>query len=167
MKDSDYCHTHRADLDAAVRFGSPEQARAAARGVRRKAPTLQQLAMERVEAAAEHLLGPYFQSLGIVGWTEDNEPIIDMAKASMEVGRSNSGKVKLTNIADLGARIAAAEKLMDRTLGRPTQRTEELSSGGGSLQEMSDEGLEEMVERSRELRSGLREARERMERERA
>jgi hypothetical protein len=46
----------------------------------------------------------------------------------MEIGRSNTGAVNLSQIADLGARMAAAERLMDRVYGKPKQ-TQEITGG--------------------------------------
>jgi hypothetical protein len=88
---------------------------------------------QRVEAAVDQLLAPYFRTLGIVGWTHDGEPVVDEKAGAMEVGRSHTGREFLTDIPNLGARIAAAEKLLDRVYGRPKQTQEIAGMDAGPL----------------------------------
>jgi len=70
----------------------------------------------------------------------------------MEVGRSNTGSVFLTSIADLGARIAAAEKLQDRVYGKPKQALEHSGPEGSAIDarvEIDDETREAVRELGR------------------
>ncbi len=97
-------------------------------GGRPREPKLIDVMVRRVEAAADKVMEAHFRALGVVGWTKEGAPIIDESAAAMEVGRSHLGKVYLTDIADLGARQAAADKLLDRVYGR-TRQAVELSGG--------------------------------------
>lgn len=119
LKGSDKCLSH---ADAKAREAVGFIARNGKAG-RKPRPKPDELIRQRLQAAVDYVLAPHFQALGIVGWTDDGEPIVDMDRAAMEVGRSNSGKVFLTEIADLGGRIGAAEKLMDRGFGKATNVT--------------------------------------------
>lgn len=119
LKGSDKCLSH---ADAKAREAVGFIARNGKAG-RKPRPKPDELIRQRLQAAVDYVLAPHFQALGIVGWTQEGMPIVDMSQAAMEVGRSNSGKVSLTEIADLGGRIAAAEKLMDRGFGKSTQPT--------------------------------------------
>ena len=60
---SDHCRAHDPQLPAATRFGTPEQAAQAARGVERRAPGVMELLHKRVEERAEEVLAPYFEAL--------------------------------------------------------------------------------------------------------
>lgn len=117
LKGSDKCLSH---ADAKAREAVGFVARNGKAG-RKPRPKPDELVRQRLAAAIDYVLAPHFQALGIVGWNEDGTPIVDMSQAAMEVGRSNSGKVTLTEIADLAGRIAAAEKLIDRGFGKATQ----------------------------------------------
>lgn len=49
-------------------------------------------------------------------------------------GTSKEGTVRVSDHEDLGAQIAAAEKILDRAYGRPKQATEISGPGGGPVQ---------------------------------
>jgi hypothetical protein len=51
------------------------------------------------------------------------------AVTSAVVTGTYEGKVIASDIADLGARMAATEKVLDRVYGKPTQRTEQQHTG--------------------------------------
>ena len=63
LRDGRWCSAHEPELPAAIRFGSSEQAAAAATGVDRHNPSVTERMRERVEAEAEAILAPYFEAL--------------------------------------------------------------------------------------------------------
>lgn len=129
LSDTDFCMAHSGkEVQESVGFGGAQQGAG-----RPPTPRLMEVMRERVEAAADELLAPYFQAVGIVGWNDDGTPIVDESKAAMEVGRSNTGQVNITEIADLRGRITAAERLMDRTFGKPKQAMEHTGPDGGPI----------------------------------
>jgi hypothetical protein len=62
---------------------------------------------ERVEAEIDSIIAPYFEAL-----------------KTAVVHATYEGEVLTSTVPDLGARIAAAEKLLDRVYGRPRQSLE-------------------------------------------
>ena len=129
LADTDTCISHSPrEVQESAGFGGSQPG---AGHPRRPRPS--EIAQQRVEAAIDQVLDPYFRALGIVGWEDNGTPILDTSAGAMEVGRSNTGSVFLTSIADLGARIAAAEKLQDRVYGKPKQATELTGRDGGAI----------------------------------
>lgn len=127
--DTDFCISHSPkEVQESAGFGGPQEGSG-----RPPTPKLIDIFRERLERAADKIMEPYFQALGVIGWDDEGNPIVDMDKAAMEIGRSNTGNVKLTDIADLGARIQAAERILDRVVGKPRQTTEVTGAGGQPL----------------------------------
>lgn len=82
-------------------------------------PRITELRRRQVEAEAEAILEPYLRAI----------------KGAV-LHATYQGEITLTDIPDLGARIDAAEKLLDRIEGRPRQLTE-LSGPEGSPVEVN------------------------------
>lgn len=138
LKGKDFCLAH-----------SPAETRESAgfiadngKGGRPPTPKLIDIFRERLEAAVDQVMAPYFQALGITGWNEDGTPIVDESAGAMEIGRSNTGDVRLTDIADLGARMHAAERIIDRVHGRPRQTQEITGPQGGPVELISPSDAE-------------------------
>ena len=148
LADTDTCISHSPrEVQGRAGFGGPQPGSGHPRR-----PRPSEIAQQRVEAAIDQVLDPYFRALGIVGWEDDGTPILDTSAGAMEVGRSNTGQVFLTSIADLGARIAAAEKLQDRVYGKPKQALEHSGPEGSAIDarvEIDDETREAVRELGR------------------
>lgn len=113
LKGRDVCMGH-ADKEtrAKARFGGFQP-----NGGRPKLPKPTDLARELVEKHAAALLRPHFKSLGLL--LND-----DGSVTALETGAVVVHNGEATGVEDLGAAIAAAEKLLDRVYGKPKQATE-------------------------------------------
>lgn len=84
-----------------------------------------ELAKRIVEANAAAVLYPYLRALGLKAMREKASGQIvvvpDPAGRARLYGTSKDGRVVMSSYEDLGAMIAAAEKLLDRIYGRPKQ----------------------------------------------
>jgi hypothetical protein len=80
--------------------------------------------MERYELAIQR---PYWRTLGYdvkIGDNGDPE-LVELPEGGAKLfGESKDGDICVSDADDLGAMIAAAEKLQDRVYGRPRQRNE-------------------------------------------
>ena len=114
LSDSDYCLAHADELTRAeTGFGGAENG--AKGGAAGKHPRVVDVLRERVEAEIEKVIKPYFDALEHA-----------MLHASYE------GDVIVSDHPDLGARINAAEKLLDRVYGKPRQTIEHAGPQDGS-----------------------------------
>jgi hypothetical protein len=140
LKGSDYCRAHDPDVSGSARFGSHEQAKAAGDlGGRPKAPRVVDVMRERVEEDVDRILVPYFDALeGAV------------------VHATFEGEVLPSDHPDIGARIAAAEKLLDRVYGRPKQALEHAGPDGSAIR-TEDAGAIDPSKLNRQQRAALRE----------
>ena len=112
LKGTEHCSAHPDSLAPdGVRFGSPEQAAAAGAlgGAAGRHPRVVDIMRERVEAAADEILDAYFRVL---------------REAMLYGTQQRSGEIVVSDHPDIGARMAAAEKLLDRVYGKPKQSTE-------------------------------------------
>lgn len=118
-----YCRAHSPDLSETNRFGSHAQAKAAGDvGGRPPMPKPTEVARQLVERHVFAVLAPHFKTLGLeLG--ADGE-VTPLPRGAIITGESKDGEVIASTIEDLGAQIAAAEKLLDRVYGRPKQATE-------------------------------------------
>lgn len=91
-----------------------------------------------VEQHVQVVLAPHFRTLGydVVRDDESGElTIVERKGGGAKLhGESKAGIVKVSNHDDLGAHIAAAEKLLDRVYGRPKQATELTGAEGGPVE---------------------------------
>jgi hypothetical protein len=104
-KDEDYCDAHNSELPAELRFGSPQQARAAATGVKRKYPRLRETVEQKIEEKAERIVQAGIEAL-------------DATRLSI----SEDGEVHVHP--DYGVRLRAHDTLLSRALGKPGQSME-------------------------------------------
>ena len=125
-REHDYCAAHHPELPASARFGSREQAREAGLlGGRPPLPRPTDVARELVEENVGALLRPYFRTLGFdVVAGPDGLELLPLEHGAVLYGESKEGVVKASAHEDLGAQMAAAERLFDRIYGRPKQQTE-------------------------------------------
>lgn len=132
LKDRATCIAHTEELGS-FRFGSPAQARAAGQlGGRPALPKPTDVARELVERHVYAVLRPHFKALGLE--LEDDGSVTPMSHGAIITGESKDGEVIASDIEDLGAQIAAAEKLLDRVYGRPKQSTELSGPAGQPVQ---------------------------------
>jgi hypothetical protein len=112
LHDSQYCLAHDELSRASVGFGGPEAGRL---GGRPKSPRVVDVLRERVEARIEEVIAPYFEAL---------------TRAVLHA--TYEGDVIVSDAPDLGARMAAAEKLLDRVYGKPRQTIEHAGPQDGA-----------------------------------
>jgi hypothetical protein len=133
-----HCRAHDPDLPDSARFGSHAQAREAAKlGGRPPNPKPSEVMRRLVEEHVETVIAPHFRTLGYK--LERNEAgeltiVEDPAGGAKIYGESKEGDINVTDHDDLGAHIAAAEKLLDRVYGRPKQSTELTGAEGGPVE---------------------------------
>lgn len=133
-----HCRAHDPDLPDSARFGSHAQAREAAKlGGRPPNPKPSEVMRRLVEEHVETVIAPHFRTLGYK--VERNEAgeltiIADPNGGAKIYGESKEGDINVTDHDDLGAHIAAAEKLLDRVYGRPKQSTELTGAEGGPVE---------------------------------
>jgi hypothetical protein len=91
-----------------------------------------------VEEHVEVVLAPHFRTLGyeVVRDEKSGElRIVASENGGAKIfGESKEGDINMTSHDDLGAHIAAAEKLLDRIYGRPKQATELTGAEGGPVE---------------------------------
>jgi hypothetical protein len=130
LKDKDFCSAHDPDTPALERFGSHARARAAGvLGGRPPLPKPTDVARELIEANIAAVLRPHFKAIGLL--LNDDGTVEQLDHGAILTGESKDGYVRASDIEDLGAQMAAAEKLMDRVYGRPKQ-TQEISGPDGN-----------------------------------
>lgn len=81
---------------------------------------------------------PYWRILGFEVAIDDetgNLYLTELEEGGAKIyGESKEGDINMTEHDDLGAQMAAAEKLRDRVFGRPKQTTEISGPGGGKIE---------------------------------
>lgn len=89
-----------------------------------------------LEQNAVAALRPYWRTLGFdVEIGPDGPRLVELADGGAKLyGTSKDGDVNVSRHDDLGAMMAAAEKLFDRVYGRPKQQTEITGDGGGPVE---------------------------------
>ena len=128
----DYCRRHDPDLPEWARFGSPTQARAAGMlGGRPPMPKPSDIARQLIERHVYMVLRPHFRTIGLD--LNDDGSVTRLDCGAVVTGESKDGDVIASDIEDLGAQIAAAEKLLDRVYGRPRQALEHTGPDGEAI----------------------------------
>lgn len=108
LTDDDYCSAHSPNLPAEARFGSPEQAGTAARGVERKYPRLREVTERKLEEKADLIVDAGLEALRATRMTV-----------------SETGEVHIHP--DYNVRLRASDTLLSRALGKPGQSMEIMS----------------------------------------
>lgn len=137
LKGSDYCGAHDPALPESARFGSPAQAKEAAKlAGRPPMPKPTDVMRRLVEDNAAVVLRPHFRTLGFdIEVGEDGPRLVEFEGGPAKIyGTSKDGDVRVSNYDDLGAMMAAAERLFDRVYGKPKQQTEITGGDGGPVE---------------------------------
>jgi hypothetical protein len=131
MKDSDLCLSHDRKAKEERGFGGPQ-----AGSGRPRLPTPTEVARDLVEQNIAIILRPHFRTLGFDVETGKNGVVlVPLAEGGAKLyGESREGVINASPYEDLGAQIAAADKLLDRIYGRPKQATELTGPGGGPIE---------------------------------
>lgn len=129
-----FCYAHHPDPK--VRAAHRETLALAAEnsgGV--SAPSPLQMARAATEKAAVHMVQPYLRSIGLEARVVDGEiEFVETEGGGAKLfAASKDGLVRVSDHDDLGAQMAAVEKLLDRVFGKPKQTTEMTGSGGGPI----------------------------------
>lgn len=137
LKESDFCLSHS---DAKTRESVGFVADNGKAG-RPRVPTATEVMRQVVEEHVTVILAPHFAVLGyelLIEQDEKGETKIGLKPleegGAKLFGESRDGVVKMSTHEDLGAQLAAAEKILDRALGRPKQATELTGAGGGPVE---------------------------------
>jgi hypothetical protein len=78
---------------------------------------------------------PYWRTLGYdVRIGADGPELVELEGGGAKLHASSEGFVRVSQHDDLAAMMAAAEKLLDRVYGKPTQATEISGPGGGPVE---------------------------------
>ena len=119
----EHCRIHDPDLPASAQF--PPRTREQMGGRPRK-PTPAEVERRLIEANIVALERPYWRTLGYdVLLGEDGPYLVELEGGGAKLfGESKDGYINVSSHDDLGAMIAAAEKLRDRVYGRPKQSSE-------------------------------------------
>lgn len=117
LKGTRRCGAHPLSTGLDPVFGSPEQAAAAGKlGGRPRLPLPHERMRELVEENIEALVAPYLEAV----------------RDSVVVAKYE-GEVLPSEHPDLGARVAAVERLLDRVYGKPRQVSEISGPGGAPI----------------------------------
>lgn len=148
LKGTDRCGAHPHDDAPSVAarshpFGSRAQAREAgkASGEARRAVKPMEVMRRLVEDNAVEILTPHFKTLGLELYRDDDgavraRPMVTQegVPAGARVIAREKDATYLTNIEDLGAKMDAAERMLDRVFGKPKQQTELTGAQGGPVE---------------------------------
>ena len=120
-----WCRQHDEDLPPSAKLDrtrTPEQMGGRPRNL--KPSDIKRKLMERYELAAQR---PYWRTLGydvVINGAGDCE-LVELPEGGAKLfGESKDGQIQVSGVDDLGAMIAAVEKLEDRVYGRPKQASE-------------------------------------------
>ena len=134
VKGKKHCIGHLSKKDKkALGFGGPQP------GSGRPAnPKPTEIMRRLVEEHVEVVLAPHFRTLGYDVERDEKTGelrIVASPDGGAKIyGESKEGDINMTSHDDLGAHIAAAEKLLDRIYGRPKQATELTGAEGGPVE---------------------------------
>lgn len=131
LKDSDFCLAHS---DAKTREAVGFVADNGKQG-RPKLPTPTAVARKLIEENIVVILRPHFRALGFdVETGEHGVVLVPLEGGGAKLyGESRDGVVRASGYDDLGAQIAAADKLLDRIYGKARQSTEITGADGGPV----------------------------------
>jgi hypothetical protein len=109
-------HADKVEQESAG-FGGPQEGAG-----RPRKPRPSEIALALVEDNAAVLLEPYFATLGYSFVMGDNGPeLVKREQGGAKVTATYEGAVIVSDVDDLAAQVAVAEKLKDRLYGRPRQ----------------------------------------------
>lgn len=149
----DWCWTHDEDLPASAKLDRTRTREQM--GGRPKKPTPTEIERRLIEENVVAWQRPYWRTLGydlVAG--EDGPYLVEIKGGGAKLfGESKDGYINVSSHDDLGAMIAASEKLRDRVYGRPKQSSE--------VTVITQDAIDVAIERmERELASNDRDRRE-------
>lgn len=124
------CLAHDQEARESGRFGGAQP-----NAGRPANPKPSEIARKLIEENVLALQRPYWNTLGYDVLIGDDGPYLvrlDAGGAKL-YGTSKDGYVSMSEYEDMGAMMAAAEKLQDRVYGRPKQQTEVTGKDGGPV----------------------------------
>lgn len=128
-----WCRTHDPNLPDSARLQGPQPGAG-----RPPKPKPSELERRVVEEHFEKLMRPYWKALGydVVVAADGEIALVELPQGGAKLYGTSSkdGYVNVSDHDDLGAMIAASEKLRDRVFGRPKQQVEASGPGGGPIQ---------------------------------
>lgn len=132
LTDSDFCLAHS---DAKIRESTGFVADNGKQG-RPKLPTPSEVARKLIEENIAIILRPHFRALGYdVETGGEGVVLVPLEGGGAKLyGESRDGVVRASAYDDLGAQIAAADKLLDRIYGKARQSTELVGAQGGPVE---------------------------------
>jgi hypothetical protein len=135
MRDRDFCCSHDPIRPDETRFGSTEQAAAAAQlGGRPRIPRPREVAQRLVEENVAAVLRPHWLVLGYdVVAGEDGLVLARVPGGGAKLTASWQGEVSVSPHDDLMTMVTASERLLDRVYGKPRQALEHTGAGGGPI----------------------------------
>jgi hypothetical protein len=144
--DPRYCLSHQpAEVRESLGFGGPQPGAGRPRNQR---PI--NLARELVVEHAHEFLRPYLRTLGL-DFDAAGQVVKATGGGAVLVGRDKEGGVFPSDVEDLGAKIAASERLFDRVFGKPRQALEHTGDDGGPIR--TEGGLDLRLLTDDELRA--------------
>lgn len=131
LPDSDFCIAHAPkEVRDSKGFGGSQSGAG-----RPRVPGPTETARRLVDANIGALLTPYFKVLGYdVIDTPDGLKLEPIPGGGAKLHSTFMGDVIVSSHEDLGAMMTAAEKLLDRTVGKPRQIVEHSGPKGGPIQ---------------------------------
>lgn len=127
-----WCNRHDEDLPDSARIGGPQPGSG-----RPRVPKPTEVGRRLVEENIAIVQRPYWRALGYdVSETPDGLKVVRVEGGGAKIYgvSAKDGVVYVSEHDDLGAMIAASEKLQDRALGRPKQMTEITGADGGPVE---------------------------------
>lgn len=114
----------------ALGFGGPQPGSG-----RPSLPSPTEVARKLIEENIAVILRPHFRALGYdVETGAEGLVLVPLDRGGAKLyGESRDGVVRGSEFDDLGAQMAAADKLLDRIYGRPKQATEVSGPDGGAI----------------------------------
>ncbi len=124
-----WCLQHDEDLPTSAKIGGRAHG---SLGGRPPMPKPTDIARQLIERHVYMVLRPHFRTIGLE--LADDGTVTRLERGAIVTGESKDGEVIASDIEDLGAQIAAAEKLLDRVYGRPKVTQEVTGADGGPLE---------------------------------
>jgi hypothetical protein len=98
-------------------------------------PRPSEVARQLIEQNVLVLQRPYWRTLGYdVELGPDGPRLVELEAGGAKMHSTSGGYVSMSKHDDLGAMMAAAERLQDRVYGKPTQATEISGPDGGPVE---------------------------------
>lgn len=131
LKHGELCISHDKEAQGIVGFGGSQPGSG-----RPRLPKPTDIARQLLEDNVRIALQPHFRALGYeIEQDGDGLHLIAAPNGGAKLygTEQRTGQVRVSQHDDLGAQIAAAEKLLDRVYGKPKQSTEITGAEGGPV----------------------------------